>query len=94
MTKRNIFSVVADVKKTLESDRHFIYRETFGKVYDVRNLEITGISIEGAIRVYDINSEDAFWFNFKQLMTKADAENEDRKVLSRYINKRLKAGES
>lgn len=79
MTKKNIFNVVADVKKALESDKHFVY--TSGDVYDVCSFEITGISVEGAIRAYNDRTEEASWFNLNQLMTKADAENEKKKDL-------------
>lgn len=81
MTEKNIFKVVEDVKKTLESGKHYTYSDINKKVYDIYSLEITRICWSGEIYVCDMQTEDGFWCNINELMTKADAENKKRKDL-------------
>ena len=90
MTERNIYSVVEDVKKTLESGKHYTYSEINKKVYDVCSLEITRICWNGEIYVCDMQAEDGFWCKLNELMTKADAENEKRKDLEKRKQERIK----
>lgn len=88
MSKRNIYSVVADVKKTLKSNKHYVFSEIYKKVYDICSLEIRFINSNGDIGVYDEQAGDG-WFKFNQLMTKADAENEKRKYLAEHKQQRI-----
>jgi len=81
MTERNIFNVVEDVKKTLESDKHYIYSDINKEVYDARSLKITHIILSGEIAFCGRKVGNGFWCEINELITKEDAENKKRKDL-------------
>ena len=84
MTEKDIFRVVEDVKKTLESDKHYIYSDINKKVYDVRSLTIAHIVLNGEIALCGRQVGNGFWCKINELITKADAENKKRKDLEKH----------